>query len=239
MTGWISRLRARQAQITDDDSGFTMIEIVVVMVIMTVVLIIFTSGITQAFSAENKNDTSASAEGQLVIAFQRLDTEVRYASQISDPGTQSGDPVVEFLSPDLTNPTNNTCTEVRLHTPTGQLTGQLQQRTWTQGAVGTTPTPTGWQQLASSVIAGTLKATASAGTASTSSVVVVAPFATIGPNPTQQFQRLEVAVNVTFGGNQNATTKQSDITFTSINSTSSSTGSTTTTVCNEGRGVAW
>jgi prepilin-type N-terminal cleavage/methylation domain-containing protein len=231
----LARLRARFAAVADGDSGFTMIEIVVVMVIMTVVLIIFTSGITQAFSAENKNDTAASAENQLVVAFQRLDTEVRYASAISSPAIQTGDPVVEFLSPDLTSTTNSTCTEVRLHVSTNQL----QQRTWTQGAVGATPTPTGWQQLASSVIAGTPKATASAGTASTSSVVVVAPFATIGPNPTQQFQRLEVAVSARFGVNQNATTKQSDITFTSINTTSSSNTSATTTVCTEGRGVAW
>jgi prepilin-type N-terminal cleavage/methylation domain-containing protein len=227
--------RSRIALASRDDSGFTMIEIVVVMVIMTVVLIIFTSGITQAFSAENKNDTAASAENQLVVAFQRLDKEVRYASAISSPGTQAGDPVVEFLSPDLTSTTNSTCTQVRLHTSTGQL----QQRTWTQGAVGATPTPTGWQQLASSVIAATPKATASAGSTSTSTVVVVAPFATIGPNPTQQFQRLEVAVNVTFGVNQNATTKQSDITFTAVNTTSASTGSATSAVCTEGRGVAW
>jgi prepilin-type N-terminal cleavage/methylation domain-containing protein len=230
----LAQLRARLDRATSDDSGFTMIEIVVVMVIMTVVLIIFTSGITQAFSAENKNDTAASAENQLVVAFQRLDKEARYASAISNPGTQSGDPVVEFLTPVLTSLTN-TCTEVRLHTSTGQL----QQRTWTQGAVGATPSPTAWQQLASSVIAGTPKAVAAAGTASTSSVVVVGPFATIGPNPTQQFQRLEVAVNAKFGVNQNATTKQSDITFTSINTTSASNTSTTTTVCTEGRGVAW
>jgi prepilin-type N-terminal cleavage/methylation domain-containing protein len=229
----LARLRARFATVADGDTGFTMIEIVVVMVIMTVVLIIFTSGITQAFSAENKNDTAASAEGQLVVAFQRLDEEVRYASAISSPGTQSGDPVVEFLSPYLGSATDNICTELRLHTSTGQL----QQRTWTQGAVGSTPTPKAWQQLASSVVAGTPTAVASAGSTSTSTVVVVAPFATIGPNPVQQFQRLEVAVTAKFGVNQNATTKQSDITFTSINTTSAST--TNAAVCTEGRGVAW
>jgi prepilin-type N-terminal cleavage/methylation domain-containing protein len=230
-----TRFRTRFATAARGDSGFTMIEIVVVMVIMTVVLIIFTSGITQAFSAENKNDTAASAENQLVVAFQRLDEEVRYASAISNPGTQSSDPVVEFLAPALNTTSSNTCTEVRLHTSTGQL----QQRTWTQGAVGVIPTPTGWQQLASGVIAATPKATASAGSTSTSSVVVVAPFATVGPNPTQQFQRLEVAVSVKFGSNQNATTKQSDITFTGVNTSSASTGTATTTVCNEGRGVSW
>jgi type II secretory pathway pseudopilin PulG len=206
-----------------------MIEIVVVMVIMSVVLIIFTSGITQAFSAESKVDTTSSAESQLVVAFQRMDKEVRYASAISTPAVQSTDPVVEFLTPDL-NDSNNTCTELRLHTSTGQL----QQRTWTDGA--SPIVPTAWQQLASSLVAATPSTPASA---STPTVSVTAPFAVIGPGSVFQYQRIELAVKVTFGTNANKTSKSSDITFTAINSTAASTIQSVGSTCTGGRGVSW
>ena len=73
---------------------------------------------------------------------------MRYANAISTPGTQSGNPVVEFLSRDL-NDLNSTCTQIRLHTSTGQL----EQRTWTDGA--SPIVPTAWQQLAASLAAAT------------------------------------------------------------------------------------
>jgi prepilin-type N-terminal cleavage/methylation domain-containing protein len=213
-------VRRRIATVCGDDSGFSMIEVVVVMVIMSIVLIIFTTGVTQAFSAESKVDTASSAEGQLLTAFQRLDKEVRYSSGISSPGTQAGDPVVEFLS---VFSGTAICTEVRLHTSTQQL----QQRTWTQN---TTPlVPGAWQQLAFNVSAATPTTTGS-------TIVTVAPFATIGADSTFQFQRLEIAMSSKFGSNANATTKQSDITFTALNTTSATSSSTT---CTEGRGVAW
>ena len=220
MTGLPARMRARVDRVTGNDRGFSMIEIVVVMVIMSIVLIIFTTGVTQAFSAESRVDTASSAEGQLLTAFQRLDKEVRYSSGISSPGTQAGDPVVEFLS---VFSGTAICTEVRLHTSTQQL----QQRTWTQNM--TPLVPGGWQQLAFNVSAATPTTTGS-------TIVTVAPFATIGTDSTFQFQRLEIAVSSKFGSNANATTKQSDITFTALNTTSAT---TSTTTCTEGRGVAW
>jgi prepilin-type N-terminal cleavage/methylation domain-containing protein len=204
-------LQRRLDRATANDSGFTMIEVVVVMVIMTVVLIIFTTGVTQAFSAENKVDTASNAEGQVLIAFQRLDKEVRYATGISAPGTSSGDPVVEWLT-SFTGTT--TCYQLRLHT----ATGQLQQRTWTDGV--TPVVPTGWQQLATNVTSTT-------------------PFVRVNPDSSGvfQFQRLEVAIAVTLGVNKTKTTKQSDITFTALNTTTSS--ATATDPCQGQRSNSW
>jgi len=219
----IAPARARLARTNGDDSGFTLIEVVIVLVIMSIVLVIFTTGITQAFSAENKVDTASSAENQLVIAFERLDKEVRYASAISNPGTQAGDPVVEWLSPDLTVANQNICTEVRLD----PSTGLVQQRTWIQNS--SPLTPGGWAQLASGVAAATPAATGA-------SASVLAPFATIQPDSVFQFQRIEFAVVSTFGTNSSATSKHSDITFTALNTTSST---SSPTVCTEGRGVSW
>ncbi len=204
-------VRRRLDRVTNNDSGFTMIEVVVVMVIMAVVLVIFTAGAMQAFSAENKVDTAASAENQIVVAFQRLDKELRYANAISTPGTQSGDPVVEFLSPNL-NDTNSTCTEVRLHTSTGQL----QQRTWTRRSLADRADGL----AAVGFIARGGHPVDAASASSPVNVAVVAPFAVIDPGATFVYQRIEVAVSVTYGVNANKTTKQSDVTFTAINSTS-------------------
>ena len=68
-------IRGRMTRVVNNDNGFTMIEVVVVMVIMAVVLVIFTAGALQAFSAENKVDTAANAENQIVVAFQRMDKD--------------------------------------------------------------------------------------------------------------------------------------------------------------------
>ena len=200
---------------------------------MSIVLVIFTSGVTQAFSAENKVDTSSSAENQLVVAFQRLDKEIRYASAISTPGTTSGDPVVEFESPNINVTHSSTypssCTEVRLHVSTGQL----QQRTWQENV--SPLVPTGWQQLASSATSATPQAVATQDGA----VSVVAPFAVLIPVGNVQFQQLEVAIKVTLGVNKTASTKASDITFTALNTSSATTLASSGAVCTAGRGVSW
>src|ERR1700712_1072712 len=91
-------VRRRLAETAGRDDGMAMLEIVVVMVIMSIVLVIFTTGVTQAFSAESKVDTASNAESQVLTAFQRLDKEVRYATGVSaaGPSPSNGDPVVEW-----------------------------------------------------------------------------------------------------------------------------------------------
>jgi prepilin-type N-terminal cleavage/methylation domain-containing protein len=197
------RLRDRDA----DDNGFTMIEIVVTMTIMLIVLVLFTSGITQAYSAENRVDAAANSQGQLTIAFQRLDKEVRYAVGISNTGTVAGDQYVEFLTSFTGTPV---CTEVRVHV----ATQQLQQRTWTQGM--SPLVPSAWTQLASNVTS-------------------TAPFTVTQAGSTLNFQRLRILLTVRTGSNATAATKNSDITFTALN-TSLTTSSNT--ICTEGRAVA-
>ena len=54
-------------------------------------------------------------------------------------------------------------------------------------------------------------------------VFVTAPFAVIDPGASFVYQRVEVAVSVTYGVNASKTTKQSDVTFTAINSTTAAT----------------
>ena len=214
----IAALRRRLDRTTGNEDGFTLLELVVVMIIMTVVLLIFTSGITQAFSAENKVDTSVTGENQLVIAFQRLDKQVRYAAAISDVGVVSNtttgklDPVVDWLT---TYTGTSTCTEVRLNVGTSLL----QQRTWTLNA--SPLIPTGWQTLAASI-----------------SYTGTSPFVLTQPGTNFQYQRLEFAVTSSYGVNSSKSSKKSDVTFTALN-TSPSTANTSSTTCTQARGVSW
>jgi prepilin-type N-terminal cleavage/methylation domain-containing protein len=207
---WIAR---RLEQQPEGDRGFTMIEIVVVMTIMTIVLVIFTGGITQAFSAESKVDTSGQAQGQIVTAFQRLDREVRYATNVSTPGFFGSDATVEFLT---TYTGASICTEVRLKASTSQL----QQRTWTQGSAP----GSAWQQLADNVTPGT--------TTSPSTT----PFKVTQPGSVYRFARMEVTITSTYGVNKDKSSKGSDVTFTALNTSGSSVNST---ICTEGRGISW
>lgn len=129
----MNRLRA------GDDTGLTLLEVVVSMTIMLVLMSIFTAGIVQMYRTSNKTEALSTAQSQMHIAFQRLDREIRYASAISTEGTVGSDWYVEYLS---TNNGKERCTELRLQVGTAQL----QRRTWDSGA-----TPGAWGVLAANV----------------------------------------------------------------------------------------
>ncbi len=205
MKRW-QRLVKRIRERAEADGGFTMLEVVMTMTIMAIVLVMFTAGISQAFTAEERVDAGANSESQITIAFQRLDREVRYAAGISTPGTVGANTFVEFLT---TFTGTNVCTELRLNSTTQQLS----QRTWTQGQ--SPLVPTSWSQLATGVTSAT-------------------PFTVYQSGAVYNFQRMEVQLAVTTGTNKSATTKQSDITFTALNTTLSTSSGTT---CTEGRSV--
>ena len=208
-----------------------MVEIVVVMVIMSIVLIIFTTGITQAFSAENKVDTASQAENQLVIAFQRLDKEVRYASgdqHSRHPERRPGRRVPE--------PEPDRREHIDLHrSPAAHEHRPAAAAHLDRRGVADRARPAG----SSSPRRSSRRRRATPASASTPTVSVTAPFAVIEPGSVFQYQRIEIAVTVTFGTNKNKTSKQSDITFTAMNTTSSSTASTVGSTCTGGRGVSW
>jgi prepilin-type N-terminal cleavage/methylation domain-containing protein len=133
------RLRAR------DDSGMTLIELVVTMTIFLVLMSVFTTGLVQMYASEGRTEAIMTAQSQMHNAFVRLDREIRYASAISTPDTVGVDSYVEYLT---TNTGIAICTELRLN-----IAGaQLQWRTWTQGS--SPLTPTAWSPLASGVSSG-------------------------------------------------------------------------------------
>jgi prepilin-type N-terminal cleavage/methylation domain-containing protein len=189
------------------DSGITLIEVVVSMTIMSVAMAIFTGGILQMYRAFNRSDATANAQSQINNAFLRLDKEIRYAAGISTPGSVGSDPYVEFLTTYTGTPV---CTELRLRV----AAKQLQRRTWVQGS--SPLVPSAWVPLASEVSS-------------------TQPFTFTAADATFNFQRLQLKLTATSGSGGTATPKQTDVTFTALN-TSLTTSSAT--VCTEGRAVA-
>jgi prepilin-type N-terminal cleavage/methylation domain-containing protein len=68
------------------DGGFSLIEVLISMSIMSVVLVIVTGAIIQIYSADTRTESTSIARDQLTNSFRRLDRELRYANWISAPG---------------------------------------------------------------------------------------------------------------------------------------------------------
>jgi prepilin-type N-terminal cleavage/methylation domain-containing protein len=198
----------------DTDRGFTILEMVVSMAIMSVVMSVVIAGIVQIYSATNRVDTASYNRSQATIAFRRLDAEMRYATWIAPlAGLVGTRYYVEYSIP-------AGCRELKLDTSTGVLT----LYSW----AFTDTTPANPVALASnvSVITGVPPFYTYA--------IGTAPFATpstdtlgIGKGYQPQFSQLRVRVNITTG----ATTTPFDSLFTAENSTTNVTSST----CSKGR----
>jgi prepilin-type N-terminal cleavage/methylation domain-containing protein len=111
MTRSAVRLRAR-------DSGFSLIEVMVSMSVMSIVVVLFTGGIVQLYKAQNRSEAVTGVSQQIHTAFVRLDRDIRYSAGISVPGTgASGNEYVEYQ---ITNTGAVICTQLRI-TPAGRL----------------------------------------------------------------------------------------------------------------------
>lgn len=111
MTRSTARLGAR-------DNGFSLIEVMVSMSVMSIVVVLFTGGIMQLYQAQNRSEAVTSVSQQIHTAFVRLDRDIRYSAGISVPATvTSGNEYVEY---EITNTGAAICTQLRI-TPAGQL----------------------------------------------------------------------------------------------------------------------
>lgn len=188
------------------DAGVTMMDVVVSMTLMAIFMAIFTGGTVRMFRSAAQVQATADAQVQITTAFLRLDKEIRYAAGISQPGLALSDQYVEYLT---TNSGVGICSELRLNV----AAGQLQRRTWQQGATPLAPTP--WIPLATSVSS-------------------AQPFTYWAPDTRYNFQRLQLRLDATVGTGGTAVTKHTDVTFTALNTTLSAANPD---VCTEGRTV--
>ena len=81
------------------------------------------------YSSANHAQAVAATSGQLGFAFDRLDTEVRYASFLSTPGQDSNDHNNWYVEMQNTNVSPATCLQLRVD----QVSQQLQERSWLDG----------------------------------------------------------------------------------------------------------
>ena len=118
------------------DDGFSLMETMVGMGIMSIFMAIFTGAVIGMFTAANKVSTINQSASQLNLAFSRLDKQVRYAAAISPEGQSGGNWYVEFLT---TNTGTSVCSQLKVD-PT---TVSCCERTWTVPAAGAATPPVG------------------------------------------------------------------------------------------------
>lgn len=173
------------------DAGFTLLELMVSLAILSVAMSIFMTGLIQFFRSTSKIESASIAQSQVETAYDRLDREIRYASALSVEGVVNGDHYFEYRTE---NSGTSMCTQLRLRV----ADQQLQRRTWVDGPTPITATP--WIPLASG-ITGTH------------------PFTFIPADGTYEWQRLAIDLSAAAGGN--ATSKPLKVTFTALNTSRS------------------
>ncbi|TQK75601.1 prepilin-type N-terminal cleavage/methylation domain-containing protein [Rarobacter incanus] len=133
-------MRRRSAGKCPGDKGMTLVELIVAMGILTVVLAIFMAGVVSMVKTTVRSETATTANDQMRNVFQRMDREIRYASDINRPGIVSGKQYVEYRYVDDQNEGVATCVQWRYDSSAGEL----QRREWTEGK---TSTITSWITL--------------------------------------------------------------------------------------------
>jgi prepilin-type N-terminal cleavage/methylation domain-containing protein len=138
MTETVLRLRRRLRRA--DDTGMSLIEVLVAASIMSVLMALVTTGMLQMYRSFARSDQAQNGQAQMHNTFTKLDREVRYASYVSAPGTVGTTYYVEYKYLDGST---LKCVELAM---TGA--GKLEKRSW---PVGDTVTATSVMVLATTV----------------------------------------------------------------------------------------
>lgn len=171
-----------------DDTGVTLVELMVAMTLMSVVTLMFITGVMQIYRSTTVTESTSTAQSHINTVFQRLEREIRYASAIkSDP-----DAPEEMVY--LTRAGGEqVCTQLWVNDD------RLKRRTWTEKsdnpvAIGRT----GWTVVASQVDNTT-------------------PFRVLPPDDSQPYQRLEVRLTATVAARETSIRRNTKVTFTALN----------------------
>lgn len=130
----------RRLQRTRNDSGFTLTELIVSMGIFTMVLVVFMGAVSTMSGSAVRSQVVSDTTSQMRTVFERLDREVRYASDINPVGVSAGNHYVEYLVPASTGTGQPQCVQWRVVTDENEL----QRRTW---APGDSSTVSGWATM--------------------------------------------------------------------------------------------
>lgn len=137
-----------QQALRREDRGFTLIEMVVAIGILAIFMTLFLSAIVGLTRGTTQAKLNAETSSEVLIVFQGMDRQVRYADAINRPGTgASGAKYIEFRTPSSSSASGLTmCTQWRF-TPAN---GTIEMRQW-QDIAGATVAP--WSVKSASIIA--------------------------------------------------------------------------------------
>jgi prepilin-type N-terminal cleavage/methylation domain-containing protein len=203
-----------------DDAGFSLIELMVTMGVMSILMVIFTTAILQVYRANSATESLSLAQSQLQLAFQRVDRELRYASWIGVPDKIGATSYVAYADADGLR-----CGQLRLaDSSAGSADGVLQLIQWKRG------TPSVLEArltLSSMVVTDGVDppfALQVGGATPYSNPAVGA----VGTSFVTEFQRLRIRLTTRVGNRST----QVDTTFTALNTTRKT---LETNDCNEGK----
>ena len=190
-----------------EEKGFTIVEMAVSMLILSIFLVMFMTSMVHIFKPTLQTESMRDSSDQLDLAFLDLDSQVRYAYQIWQPyqGTPSTDDNwdIEYEST-FNGAIYPTCTELQYNFHSGELLSA----SWAQG---TTVTPS-FKLLANDLT----------GTGD--------PFQVIQNSSNSKVQ-LMVTLSATSGTGGGTETTTSSVTFTALNSLSYQAAGTSNTQC--------
>ena len=189
----------------EDDSGVTLIELVVSMTIMAVMMTAFTTAVVQMYQAANKTESMSNAQAELNNVFLRLDRIVRYAAGISEMQRKGNRYYIGMLVAETDN--KHRCYALQL---TSDPVKKLQIADWYENA---RPVEAPWTTIANDVLP------PKSGD----------PFEVEPASRDNNFYRLKLKLDATVGTDpRSSTTANTEVEFTALNT---SPGGSTETVC--------
>lgn len=126
------------------ERGFTLIELIVTMLILSIVMIVVLNSFTTIMTSQTRQASISKSQSQLALAFIALDQEVRYSTGITTPDQSGSDYYVEFQ---YWNPTNTAeCAELQYspgREPSSSGCGRCPLRARTRARVAGGSSPAG------------------------------------------------------------------------------------------------
>jgi len=117
---------------TRHDDGFSLIELIVAMGIFLVFVSLFLGAVVGLARGTTKAQVTAEATTGVLLVFQSIDRQVRYADGINFPGTSNGKTYIEFRTPAASAPSKvTTCTQWR-YDPAKAV---IESRSWSENPV--------------------------------------------------------------------------------------------------------
>jgi type II secretory pathway component PulJ len=210
------------------EAGFTLIDLLVAMTIMSVVMAVFTIGMLQMYAATNRTVNVSTAQAEINRMYLRLERSIRYASAITTEPTPAlalapqvrsdGNFYIQYLTNNVQPPV---CQQLRLN----RTDRTLQYREWNSGT--TLSITAGWQTLVSNVYYNPV-----ADPTAKPRKLEATGFPFLVQN-LESYQRLQLEIWTIIPTTTSAA--QTKVTFTALNSTATTNLATNATTCVENR----